>query len=51
MVRAPVINLRVGDVPAGMVDDWGRDPGLVAAVTRRSAAASTSPGARAPSSW
>ncbi len=34
MVRAPVISLRVGDVPAGMVDDWGRDPGLVATVTR-----------------
>jgi hypothetical protein len=34
MVRAPVINLRVGDVPAGMVDDWGRDPSLVTAVTR-----------------
>ena len=34
MVRAPVISLRVGDVPAGMVDDWGRDPGLVATVMR-----------------
>lgn len=34
MVRAPAIGLRVGDVPAGMVDDWGRDPSLVASVTR-----------------
>ena len=43
MVRAPVISLRAGDVAAGMVDgnvaagmvdDWGRDPGLVATVTR-----------------
>jgi hypothetical protein len=34
MVRAPVISLRVGDVPAGMVDDWGRDPALVATVIR-----------------
>lgn len=34
MVRAPVISLRVGDVPAGMVDDWGRDPSLVTAVAR-----------------
>ena len=34
MVRAPVISLRAGDVPAGMVDDWGRDPALVATVIR-----------------
>ncbi|HYN31141.1 MAG TPA: hypothetical protein VES40_00835 [Ilumatobacteraceae bacterium] len=34
MVEAPVISLRVGDVPAGMVDDWGRDPSLVATVLR-----------------
>lgn len=27
-----VIDLRVGDEPSGMVDDWGRDPGLVRAV-------------------
>jgi hypothetical protein len=27
-----VIDLRVSDEPSGMVDDWGRDPGLVRAV-------------------
>jgi len=34
MERAPVIDLRLGDVPAGMVDDWGRDHSLVTTMTR-----------------
>lgn len=34
MVRASVIDLRLGDVARGMVDDWGRDRSLVSAVTR-----------------
>ena len=59
MVRAPVISLRAGDVPSGMVDDWGRDPALVATVIRLAnlrwdvavGGSQYLPGARAPSSW